>query len=51
MILSDIGHDTLVTYPGERRYQVPMGPNRLKEIARDYAFMMWQVGLAEGARP
>jgi uncharacterized membrane protein len=34
VILSDIGHDTLVTYPGERRYQVPMGPNRLKEIAR-----------------
>ena len=25
--------------------------DRLKEIARDYAFMMWQVGLAEGARP
>ena len=34
VILSDIGHDTLVTYPGERRMQVPMGPNRLKEIAR-----------------
>jgi uncharacterized membrane protein len=34
VILSDIGHDTLVTYPGERRYQIPMGPNRLKEIAR-----------------
>ena len=34
VILSDIGHDTLVTYPGERRYRVPMGPNRLKEIAR-----------------
>lgn len=32
VILSDIGHDTLVTYPGERRMQVPMGPNRLKEI-------------------
>ena len=34
VILSDIGHDTLVTYPGERRYRVPMGPNRLKEIVR-----------------
>lgn len=34
IILSDIGHDTLVTYPGERRYRVPMGPNRLKEIVR-----------------
>src|SRR3712207_1201022 len=34
VVLSDIGHDTLVTYPGERRYQVPKGPNRLKEIAR-----------------
>jgi uncharacterized membrane protein len=32
VILSDIGHDTLITYPGERRYRVPMGPNRLKEI-------------------
>lgn len=34
VILSDIGHDTLVTYPGERRMRVPMGPNRLKEIVR-----------------
>ncbi|HYD51572.1 MAG TPA: S9 family peptidase [Gemmatimonadaceae bacterium] len=25
--------------------------DRLKEIARDYAFMLWQVGMAEGARP
>jgi len=25
--------------------------DRLREIAKDYAFMLWQVGLAEGARP
>lgn len=34
VILSDISHDTLMTYPGERRSQIPMGPNRLKEICR-----------------
>jgi uncharacterized membrane protein len=34
VILSDIGHDTLATYPGQRRFQVPIGPNRLKEIVR-----------------
>lgn len=34
LILSDIGHDTVVLYPGARRNAVPMGPNRLKEIVR-----------------
>lgn len=34
LILSDIGHDTVLLYPGERRNAVPMGPNRMKEIVR-----------------
>jgi len=34
LILSDIGHDTVMLYPGERRNAVPMGPNRMKEIVR-----------------
>lgn len=32
VILSDLGHDTFVLYPGMRRNNVPMGPNRMKEI-------------------
>jgi uncharacterized membrane protein len=34
LVLSDIGHDTVMLYPGARRNAVPMGPNRLKEIVR-----------------
>lgn len=34
LILSDIGHDTVILYPGERRNAVPMGPNRMKEIVK-----------------
>jgi uncharacterized membrane protein len=34
LILSDIGHDTVLLYPGARRNEVPMGPNRMKEIVR-----------------
>jgi uncharacterized membrane protein len=34
LILSDIGHDTILLYPGARRNAVPMGPNRMKEIVR-----------------
>ncbi|MCL4394996.1 MAG: glutamine amidotransferase [Chloroflexi bacterium] len=34
VILSDIGHDTVLLYPGARRNAVPMGPNRMKEIVR-----------------
>ena len=34
LILSDIGHDTVLLYPGARRNAVPMGPNRMKEIVR-----------------
>ena len=34
LILSDIGHDTVLLYPGPRRNAVPMGPNRMKEIVR-----------------
>ena len=34
LILSDIGHDTVLLYPGSRRNAVPMGPNRMKEIVR-----------------
>jgi len=34
LILSDIGHDTVILYPGARRNAVPMGPNRMKEIVR-----------------
>jgi len=34
LILSDIGHDTVLLYPGPRRNAIPMGPNRMKEIVR-----------------
>lgn len=34
LILSDIGQDTVILYPGDRRNAIPMGPNRVKEIVR-----------------
>ena len=34
LILSDIGSDTLLLYPGERRFKVPMGVNRIKLIVK-----------------
>ncbi len=34
LVLSDIGHDTVLLYPGARRNAVPMGPNRMKEIVK-----------------
>jgi uncharacterized membrane protein len=34
LILSDIGHDTVILYPGDRRNAIPMGPNRVKEIVK-----------------
>lgn len=34
LILSDIGQDSVILYPGDRRNAVPMGPNRVKEIVK-----------------
>lgn len=34
IILSDVSYDTLALYPGEQKFKVPMGPNRLIEIKK-----------------